>query len=145
MIEILKHGDIQTAMETNHRQYLIGDLKLPQSLQNLQDGQVELGLTHYDSYACEKPHFHEKVTEYQLMLKGKAKYVDLGENRELLVEEGDVFIIRPHTSYIQKSPAGTQILFFKCPGGNDKQPLPVTPRMEAWAADWDRSWEEERG
>ena len=144
MIEVLSHNAIEAALHDHHRQYLVGDLKLPQPLAYIRDEQVEMGMTVYDAFKCEAPHFHTSVTEYQIILKGSAKYVDLEADRELLVEEGDVFVIRPHTSYLQKSPAGAAILFFKHPGGNDKQLVPMTGRMEAWAACWEAAWSPER-
>lgn len=144
MIEILRGGDIQAVLRLQHRQYLVGDLKQPQLLEHIRDDQVEMGMTRYEAFKCEAPHDHPLVTEYQIVLKGCAKYVDLAENRELLVDEGDVFVIRPHTPYIQKSPPGTVILFFKHPCGNDKRLIPMTEAMKAWAASWEASWTVER-
>lgn len=141
MIEIIKNSQIQAALENNHRQYLVGDLKLPQQLEHIRDGEVEMGITAYECFKVETPHFHPVVTEYQTMLSGTAKYVDLAQGKEYLVEAGDVFVIRPDTPYLQKSPKGAVILFFKHPGGNDKTPVPMTEQMERWAADWDAAWE----
>ena len=144
MIEIIRASAIDGALERSHRQYLVGDLQLPQELEHLLDRHVELGITRFAAYQCEKPHYHTKATEYQMLLKGAAKYVDLSLGREYQVEAGDVFVIRPQTPYMQKSPQGTEILFFKYPGGNDKVLLPLTAEMKGWAEAWERRWDGER-
>lgn len=141
MIEVLGRAAIETALQTNHRQYLAGDLKLPQDLEHLRDGEIEVGITDYATYQWEKPHYHPLVTEYQFLLRGAAKYVDLDAGEEILVEAGDFFIIRPNTRYLQKSPAGTRILFFKHPGGNDKTLVPLTGEMRRWCEAWENRWE----
>ena len=67
--------------------------------------------------------------------------MDLDVGKEILVETGDSFIIRPHTKCLQKSPAGTRILFFKHPGGNDKTLVPLTGEMRRWCGAWENRWE----
>ena len=89
MIEVLGREAIETALQANHRQYLAGDLKLPQDLEHLRDGEIEVGITDYAAYQWEKPHYHPLVTEYQFLLRGAAKYVDLDAGKEILVEAGD--------------------------------------------------------
>lgn len=140
MIEIITQEQIQNVLLNEHRQYLVGDLKLPQRLQYIYDDKVEMGITRFEKYACEKPHFHPIVTEYQIILNGEAKYVDIEANREYMVKAGDVFVIRPNTTYIQKSTEGAVILFFKYPSGNDKTLVNVTPQMRQWGDDWQKTW-----
>ena len=140
MIEIIDNGKIEKAMSNNHRQYLVGDLKLPQELEFIRDKDVEMGMTNYSEYALEKPHYHTEVTEYQIILNGSAKYIDLDLNKEITVTKGDVFVIRPNTRYIQKSPKGTVILFFKYPGINDKMLIDCTDKMLDWGQCWEKEW-----
>lgn len=140
MIEILKNSTITSSLQNNHRQYLVGNLQLPQELTNIHDDNVELGITKYSNFKFEVPHFHTEVTEYQMILDGAAKYVDLSQNQEYLLEKGDVFVIRPNTTYIQKSPKGTVILFFKYPGKNDKVTVTASEKMLTWASAWDIEW-----
>ena len=94
MIEIITQEQIQNVLLNEHRQYLVGDLKLPQRLQYIYDDKVEMGITRFEKYACEKPHFHPIVTEYQIILNGEAKYVDIEANREYMVKAGDIIEIR---------------------------------------------------
>ena len=140
MFDIIKKIDIEKSLETNHRQYLVGDLKLPQELNHIFDSDIEVGITHFKEYAAEKPHFHPIATEYQVILSGEAKFIDLDKNEEILLQAGDFFVIRPNTSYIQKSPEGTKILFFKHPAGNDKTLIEMTEKLYNWCSDWSVSW-----
>ena len=140
MIEIIKSKDIKESLKDNHRQYLFGNLKFPQELNYIFDSDIEMGITHFKEYAAEKPHFHPLVTEYQIILSGEAKYIDLDKNEEVLLSAGDVFVIRPNTPYIQKSPKDTSILFFKHPSGNDKTLIKMTEKMHTWSRDWSISW-----
>lgn len=140
MIEIIKRTHIDASLENNHRQYLVGNLQLPQKLVNIYDEDVEMGITKFQYFTSEKPHFHPEVTEYQIILHGTAKYVDVQANKEFLLEQGDVFVIRPHTIYILKAIEDTQILFFKVPGKNDKMLVEMTERMAIWTASWDSLW-----
>lgn len=140
MIEIIKNFHIETSLQKNHRQYLVGNLQFPQELTNIQDECVEMGITKFQHYAIEKPHLHPEVTEYQIILHGAAKYVDIQANKEILLEKGDIFVIRPNTVYILKAIEGTQILFFKVPGKNDKTLVDMTEKMDTWSANWDVIW-----
>ncbi len=140
MIEIIEKEKIDQALSKNHRQYLVGNLQFPQELLHIQDNNIEIGITRFSEYAFEKPHYHPDVTEYQLLLSGSAKYVDVEANKEYFIQEGDVFVIRPGTTYIQKSPQNTTILFFKHPGINDKIIVPLTEKMLHWAQSWEQGW-----
>ena len=62
MIEIITQEQIQNVLLNEHRQYLVGDLKLPQRLQHIYDDKVEMGITRFEKYACEKPHFHPRIS-----------------------------------------------------------------------------------
>ena len=107
--------------KNNKRQYLLGDLQLPQDLDFIKDKEIEVGLSKYNKYTVEIPHFHTVCTEYQYVLEGKTKYLDIDTNIEYEVKKGDFYVVRPNTKYFQKSEKGTTILFFKNPGLNDKK------------------------
>ena len=47
------------------------------------------------------------------------------------------FVIRPMTKYYQKAREGTEILFFKVPGGNDKKEVSLTEEQEMWGNNYD--------
>lgn len=143
MIEIIREDVISSAFKSNHRQYLVGDLKEVQELQHLQDKNIEVGITEYKTFGWEKPHHHPLACEYQMVLEGVTRYVDIDRNLEIQLEKGDFFIIRPNTKYIQKAQKGCKILFLKYPAGNDKKVLPLTERMGSWIESWGKKWEEQ--
>lgn len=139
--DIIYNNEIDKSMETEKRQYLTGDLKLPQVLDYIKDDNVEIGISRYKEYGVEEPHYHNEVSEYHIILEGKTKYVDVSENIEYSFQKGDFYIIRPNTIYIQKSLEGTQLMFIKVPGKNDKVKVESNDKIKTWFEHWDNKWE----
>lgn len=135
-IEILTNETIKKSLQHSNRQYLVGELALPQELSHIQDKNVEIGITSYSQETIEKPHYHTQTNEYMYMLAGETKYLDLTNNIEFHLKKGDFFIIRKNTIYAQKSKENTTILFFKYPPGNDKRSVSLDDELTAWYASW---------
>lgn len=140
-IEILRAEEINRSLEHNTRQYLAGDLKLPQELHFLRDTAVEIGLNRYPDYKRELPHYHTDTSEYCYVIAGETKYVDLSNGTEYHFRSGDFYILRKNTPYIQKCLPGLRMLFMKVPGVNDKVAIPMDEKMAAWCADWKAVWQ----
>lgn len=139
-IECINGNDIQAALKKQECVYLCGDLKLPQVLKEIKDDKIEIGYCSYEKYEAKLPHFHPLVTEYQYLLKGECKYLDLTDGVEYNVKEGDFYIIRPNTRYIQKVKPNTEILFVKAPGMNDKTKIELDERIKKWAESWEHKY-----
>lgn len=140
--DVIYSKEIDKSFNNEERQYLTGNLKLPQVLDYIKDDNVEIGMSRCKDYKIENPHYHTSVSEYHLIIKGKTKYVNVTENKEYVFSEGDFYIIRPNTIYIQKSLKGTELMFIKVPGMNDKVKSESTDRIEKWFENWDNIWEE---
>lgn len=138
--EIIKSKEIDKAFESETRQYITGKLSLPQALNYLEDENVEIGISRYKEYKIEKPHYHTEVSEYHIILEGETKYVNVTENEEYIFKKGDFYIIRPNTIYIQKSIAGTELMFIKVPGKNDKINCELNDKMRVWFNEWNNTW-----
>lgn len=138
--EIIKSKEIDKAFESETRQYITGKLSLPQALNYLEDENVEIGISRYKEYKIEKPHYHTEVSEYHIILEGETKYVNVTENEEYIFKKGDFYIIRPNTIYIQKSTAGTELMFIKVPGKNDKINCELNDKMKVWFNEWNNTW-----
>ena len=128
----IESREIAKAMEGVTRQYLVGNLKLPQKLQHIKSEELEIGISSYPNYTEEPPHKHSKATEYQYVLSGWTKYVDTENMVEYEFKKGDFYAIETNTSYAQKCKAGTNILFIKVPSINDKEIVDVTEEIQAW-------------
>ena len=124
--------EIVKAMEGLTRQYLVGNLKLPQRLQHISSKDLEIGISSYSKYTEEPPHRHFKATEYQYVLSGWTKYIDTESMIEYEFRKGDFYAIETNTPYAQKCKAGTNILFIKVPSINDKDLVTVSKEIEAW-------------
>lgn len=138
--DVISSKAIDRAFITEQRQYLTGNLKMPQILDFIKDENVEIGMSRYKEYKVEQPHYHTDLAEYHLILKGETKYANVTENKEYVFKKGDFYIIRPNTIYIQKSLPGTELIFIKVPGINDKVPCESTDRINKWFEEWDNIW-----
>lgn len=139
-IERVSCKEIESALSHERRQYLVGSLTLPQEVDAIMDENVEVGITRYKEYTVEKPHYHTDCSEYQYVLTGKAKYLDVVTDEVTEVTQGDFFVIRPYTIYYQKSLPNTTILFAKVPGGNDKH-LVSENQLSARQIEWSECYE----
>lgn len=138
--DIIYSEEIDKAFESEQRQYLTGNLKLPQVLTNIKDENVEIGISRYKEYNVEQPHYHTHVSEYHIIISGETKYVNITENKEYVFKKGDFYVIRPNTIYIQKSIEETEIMFIKVPGINDKVKCNVNEKIEKWFEEWNNEW-----
>lgn len=126
-------GDsIKNALKGVRRQYLVGNLKLPQTLKHIPSLDLEIGISSYSLYMEELPHKHSVATEYQYVICGWTKYIDTETMQEYEFKSGDFYAILPETSYAQKCKAGTQILFIKAPSINDKIIVDVAENIQQW-------------
>jgi len=140
-IESLWAEEIAQSLAHSSRQYLAGDLKLPQELHFLRDTAVEVGINHYTTYKWELPHYHTVTSEYCYMLGGETKYIDLSDGREYNFRAGDFYILRRDMPYLQKCLPGFHMFFVKVPGLNDKVTIPMNDQMLAWCRNWEAEWD----
>ena len=131
-IEKISRDDIEQHVTAEGRQYLVGNLQLPQPLLHLHDEDVEVGISVYKEFTADKPHIHPITTEYQMVLHGYSEIKDLHRNEVTKLFAGDFFIVRRGTAYAQKSQANTRILFFKYPSGNDKTLVEIDEETKVW-------------
>lgn len=134
MSNILKidNKDIKESLKGVTRQYFAGNLKKPQTLDFFLDENIEIGITDYDEYAIEDVHYHTEASEYQYVISGWTKYLNVTTGEEFEFKKGDFYKIEPNTTYAQKSKAKTRILFIKLPSINDKQIVEVNDVVKAW-------------
>ena len=136
IMEIICGNDLDKALESAYRVYLCGDLKKPQDLKWIHDENVEMGISYYKEFTADQPHYHLHATEYNFILEGKSKFLLVDEKKEIELEKNSLFVLPPMTKYASKHTAGTKILFFKAPGGNDKTLVELNTYLEQWLASW---------
>lgn len=115
--------EIERSLIGETRQYLVGDLARPQNLNHINDLQLDIGISNYDSYMVEPLHIHSEVREYQLVLSGYTEYYNPESGETYVFRKGDFYVIDPRTPYIQKVKAGTRIFFVKSSTLDDKTVL----------------------
>ncbi|GHU76771.1 hypothetical protein FACS1894188_09800 [Clostridia bacterium] len=137
MFSKINADEIGTALQGTTRQYLVGQLKLPQLLTHIDDSTIEIGITDYKEYTVEQPHTHKVAFEYQYMISGETKYLDTDTGKETYYTVGDFYRIEPGTKYAQKALGGTTILFIKTPPGNDKIAVETNSEIDSWFEKWE--------
>ncbi len=135
-MEFIRGEYLQKCLNEKYRIYLCGDLKRPQAEKCILDKKNEIGISFYQQFTTDFPHFHTAATEYNYIISGKSKILLLDEQKEVILETGSLFVFSPMTKYITKHQAGTKILFFKSPGGNDKQLIDMTEELKVWGQSW---------
>lgn len=131
------HGEVlRQALEKSYRVYLCGDLEKPQEMKWIHDAKNEVGISFYSRFTADQPHFHTTATEYNYIISGSSKVLLLKEQKEITLEAGSIFVFPPMTHYASKHQAGTRILFFKSPGGNDKHLIEMTESLQVWLQAW---------
>lgn len=131
------NGDtIRDALDNKYRVYLCGDLKQPQEMPWIHDENNEIGMSRYVEFTADKPHYHAVCTEYNVVLSGCSKVFLVDEGAEYTFEAGSIFVFPPMTKYASKHAPGTTVLFFKSPGGNDKNLIDVSPELQTWLETW---------
>ena len=135
----------QQVRETLFKQiriYLCGDLSEPEDFEFVKNDGLEIGISHYDEYTAEKAHLHKWNHEYNIIRSGAVKVYVFNEHKEYEFHQDDMYVIEPEIEYVTKALKGTEVLFVKCPGGNDKELLPVTYAILSWGKDWNEKMEE---
>lgn len=123
---------IERALLDTTRQYLAGKLARPQTVSEIIDDSIDIGITRYKTYTVEPAHIHSSVREYQYMLSGYTEYYDPTIDVTYTFRKGDFFVIDPDTPYVQKSKGGTSILFIKSSVENDKEWIGESDDIVAW-------------
>ena len=91
-----------------------------------------MGLTAYDKFTGEPAHRHSQATEYGYLISGRTQYMDLDTREVYEYHPGDFFVTFPGTTYVQKSEAGTKMIFVKEPSINDKELVPMDEEAKRW-------------
>lgn len=124
------------------RVYLCGDLSEPENFEFVKTDGLEIGVSHYDEYMVEKAHLHKWNHEYNIIRSGAVKVYIFSEHKEYEFRQDDMYVIEPGMEYVTKALKGTEVLFVKSPGGNDKELLPVTDAILSWGKEWNAKIEE---
>lgn len=142
-MHIITNDEIKRGLADSKRVYLCGNLQGSNGVKHLPTDGYEIGISKYDSYNFDIPHTHSFNTEYNYILSGKIKLLMIEKKQELILGEGDLYVIEPDEPYTVKSLPGTVIIFSKNPGGNDKKLYPISEALRRWGCGWDEPYTEE--
>jgi 8-oxo-dGTP diphosphatase len=129
----IEGSKIEYSLQSSNRQYMVGNLGLPQILEHIHDDNLEIGISDYKAASSEAAHMHSKATEYQYVLKGLTEYMDLDTGEVHQFGLGDFYVISAGTKYIQRIKQNSRIVFAKSPSGNDKISIDAPINIQEWA------------
>ena len=138
-VHFVEGSDIDRALGSSGRVYLVGHLERPQSwwdhIDELPDP-TEVGITRYAELTVDQPHLHERNTDFSYVVRGTfaVRMIETGEVRVL--GEGGLCVIEPGLAHVCIAHPGTQVLFFKLPGGNDKVLVELDEDSRAWVDEY---------
>ncbi|MBT2740805.1 cupin domain-containing protein [Bacillus sp. ISL-77] len=112
-MSVIKNEQVTRALESSMRQYLVGKLSRPQELEYIEDDKLEIGITSYDEFTTELPHYHTQVYEYQYILSGSTEYMDVETGKLYTFEKGDFYVTPPRSNLCSKVTAGHSHFFCK--------------------------------
>lgn len=135
-MEYICGDELFQALEKEPRVYLCGELKKPQSMKWISDGDNEIGMSFYKDFTHDAPHLHTTAKEYNFVISGCTKVLLIDSGKTYTFGEGSLFVIPPMTKYASKHSGGTRVLFFKSPGGNDKHLIQIDAYTAEWLAEW---------
>lgn len=133
---VFDSSEINEALHQAYRIYLSGHLEKPETVIAHLDIAPECGLSQYDTFTSDKPHCHKYNYEFNYVIAGQTKVLYLDTMEEFLVTEGGLFVVQPNQAYATKHQANTRIIFFKSPGGNDKELVDVPDELKQWLSAW---------
>jgi mannose-6-phosphate isomerase-like protein (cupin superfamily) len=130
--------ELNALLKRQYRIYMCGDLERPQEIAEcIRDEKLEIGTSLYESFTADTPHYHARATEYNFVVRGCVRVFLYDTKERLEFKEGSLFVLPPGTKYASKSAPGTQVLFIKCPGGNDKTLYDYDDGLRDWLKEWD--------
>ncbi len=138
-VHFVEGDDVNQALSPAGRVYLAGHLGRPQPqfdhIGELPDP-TEVGVTRYSSLTVDQPHVHELNTDFTYVVRGTfaVRIIPTGEVR-VLGEDG-LCVIEPGLAHVCIAHPGTQVLFFKVPGGNDKVPVELDQASREWVEEY---------
>ena len=136
-IEFIRGSELEEALSLGYRQYLTGHLSIPQPHLKHIDADIEVGTSVYREFTADKPHVHPVCTEYNCVLSGAVRLLDISAGEEHEFCAGDFWVLRPGTPYATKNAAGTRVLFIKAPSENDKMLVEVDEGLRRWLSCWE--------
>lgn len=140
-MKIVYGKEVRETLSKQIRVYLCGNLSDPEPFDFVKTDGLEIGLSHYQHFTVEKAHFHQWNREFNIIKAGSVKVYVFDEDKEYEFHQEDMYVIEPNMRYITKAQPGTDVIFIKDPGGNDKELLPITEKILNWGKNWDSSME----
>ena len=135
-VACLSAHEIESSMADNCRQYIQGNLQIPQNLPFILNTRSEIGISYYREFTHDDPHYHDEITETNYVLEGKVCLKVLDTGAEYVIEKGGIFSIPPRIVHVFKAQPETKILFMKDHALNDKHVVDPDPlNLENWLND----------
>lgn len=110
--------------------FLAGDLRHPCAHPFFRDARFEMILCEYAAGDDGVFHWHEAVTEYEIILDGRIGYIDAASEKTHWYDRGDVSVIPPGVCVRRLVPSAARTLALKLPSSAQKTQCRKCPRQQ---------------
>lgn len=102
-MKTINNNEIEQALIKTSRIYLSGKLTGENLIREISDTNTEIGISSYNSFSVDKPHYHEFNREFNYILDGELKVFLIDEKREYHLKKGDLYVFDVGEKYIVKT------------------------------------------
>ena len=134
--KILRNEQINESLNDSTKQYLLGDLKRPQVLENIFDDTLGIGMLKSKENEVNKAHYHEEIFEYEYVVEGEIALLHLDTMDSVTLKKGDFIVIPPNVKSVQKMKANSQVIFVKSKCIEDKILVDTNEKIREWMKDF---------
>jgi quercetin dioxygenase-like cupin family protein len=120
------------ALPHDRHVFLVGDLRRPTAYPFIRDERVELVLVAYGPGDDGRAHWHERVTEYELVLEGEIGYLEIATGETHWFTAGDLVAIPPGACVRRRVRGPARGVTVKVPSLAAKVHCDGCPRECAW-------------
>jgi len=108
--------------------FLVGDLRKPTSYPFIAERRLELAICAYEAGDDGLPHWHESVTEYEVVVAGRIGYLDVAADVVVGAEPGDFLSVPAGVCVRRLVPERSSTVAVKVPSSAQKTHCEACPR-----------------
>jgi hypothetical protein len=127
MIQRIGREEYEPFADLRHL-FLVGDLQRPNPHPFVRDSRLELILCFYQPGDDGLPHWHEKVTEYEVVLEGEVGHLDVATGETHWFGPGDVRVLTPGVCMKRLLRRAARTVAVKVPSNAEKVHCAQCPR-----------------
>lgn len=119
-VEVIRAGDYAPGRTPESHIFLVGNLGRPTDTPYFRESRLEWIVCRYQAGEDGRPHWHESVTEYEMVLEGRVGYFEIATEQMHWFDPGDFFRIPPRACVKRIVPMAAGTIAVKVPSNPEK-------------------------